>query len=106
MGINLPYVESTSEKLWCILRSHKIRSTFYTEKSLHKLICKPKTQAATEDKNNIVYGTDCSNCQEVYFCESKRSLKLGSYNTKYLSGICDCDNNEIAKHCWKTDHNF
>ena len=40
MSINLPYVEGTSEKLWCILRSHKIRSTFYTEKTLCKLLCK------------------------------------------------------------------
>ena len=42
MSINLPYVEGTSEKLWRILRSHKIRSTFYTEKTLHKILCKPK----------------------------------------------------------------
>ena len=28
ISINLPYVEGTSEKLWRILRSHKIRSTF------------------------------------------------------------------------------
>ena len=31
MSINLPYVEGTSEKLRLILRSSKIRSTFYTE---------------------------------------------------------------------------
>ena len=31
MSIDLPYVEGTTEKLWLILRSHKIRSTFYTE---------------------------------------------------------------------------
>ena len=34
MSINLPYVEGTSEKLRCILRSHKIGSTFNTEKAL------------------------------------------------------------------------
>ena len=34
MSINLPYVEGTSDKLRCIPRSHKIRSTFYTEKTL------------------------------------------------------------------------
>ena len=39
---NLPYVEGTSEKLRSILRSHKIRSTFYTDKTLCKLLCKPK----------------------------------------------------------------
>ena len=42
MSINLPNVEGASEKLWCILRSHKIRSTFYTENTLHKLLGKPK----------------------------------------------------------------
>ena len=41
MNINLPYLEGTSEKLQHILRSHKIRSTFYTENTLHKLLCKP-----------------------------------------------------------------
>ena len=78
MSINLPYVEGTSEKLRRILRSHKIRSTFYTEMTLRKLLCKPKDRVATEDKNNIVYEIDCSNCEAVYFGESKRSLKSHS----------------------------
>ena len=67
MSTNLPYVEGTSEKLCRILSSHKIRSTFYTEKTLHKLFCKPKDQVATEDKNNILYEIDSSNCEAVYF---------------------------------------
>ena len=50
MSINLLYVEGTSEKLWCILRSHNIRSTFYTDNTLCKLLCKPKDRVATEDK--------------------------------------------------------
>ena len=75
ISINLPYVEGTSEKLRRILRSHKIRSTFYTEKTLQKFLCKPKDRVATEDKNNIVYEIGCSNCEAVYFGESKRSLK-------------------------------
>ena len=71
LSINLPYIEGTSEKLWCILRLHKIRSTFYTEMTLRKLLCKPKDRVATEDKKNIIYENDCSNCQAVYFGESK-----------------------------------
>ena len=55
MTINLPYVEVTSEKLQHILRSHKIRSTFFTENTLLKLLCKPKDWVAAEDQNNIVY---------------------------------------------------
>ena len=39
MSTNLSFVEGTSEKLRRILRSHKIRSTLYTEKTLHKLLC-------------------------------------------------------------------
>ena len=42
MSINLSYVEGTSEKLRRILKSHKIRSTFYTDSILRKLLCKPK----------------------------------------------------------------
>ena len=49
MNINLPYVEGSSEKLRPILRSHKIRSTFNYENSLHKPIRKPKDRVATED---------------------------------------------------------
>ena len=77
MNINLSYIEGTCEKLWRILRSHKTGSTFYTEKTLQKLLCKSKDEVATEDKSNIIYQTECSNCQAVYFGESKRSLKLG-----------------------------
>ena len=96
MSINLSYVEGTSEKLWSILKSHKIRSTFYTKNSLHKLICKPKDWVAAEDKNNIVYETDCSNCETVYFSESKRSLKSRSDEHKGSVWNCDFVKTEIA----------
>ena len=75
MDINLPYVEGASEKLRRKLRSHKIRSTFYTESTLRKLLCKPKDPVAKEDKNNIIYEINCINCEAVYFGESKRPLK-------------------------------
>ena len=97
--INLPYVEGTSEKLQRILSSHKIRSTFYTEVTLRKLFCKPRDRVATEDKNKIVYEIGCSNCQVVYFGESKRSLKSRSDEHQRSVKNCDCDKNEIAKQC-------
>ena len=106
ISINLPYVEGTSEKLRRILRSHKIRLTCYTEMILRKLLCKPKNGVATENKNNIVYETDCSNCQAVYFAESKWSLKSRSDEHKRSVRNRDCDENELAKHCWEADHNF
>ena len=86
--------------------SHKIRSTFHTEKTLHKLLCKPKDPVATGDKNNIVYEIDCSNCQAVYFGESKWSLKSHSDEHKRSIRNCNCDKNEIGKHCWEADHNI
>ena len=97
ISINLPYVESTSEKLLRILRSHKIRSTFYTEMTLRKRLCKPKDRVATENKNNIVYEIDWNNCQENYSGESKRSLKSRSNEHKRSVRNCDCDKNEISK---------
>ena len=63
MSKNLLYTEGNSEKLRRILRSHKIRSPIYTEKTLRKLLCKPKYRVATEDKNNNAYKIDCSNCK-------------------------------------------
>ena len=72
MSLTLPYVEGFSEKLWRILRSHKIRSTFYIESTLPKLLCEPRDQKTTEVKNNIVYEIGCSNCEAVHFSESKK----------------------------------
>ena len=106
MSINLPYVKGTSKKLPCILKSHKIRSTFYTEKTFVKSFVNQKDSVATEDKNNVVYETDCSNCQAVYFSESKGSLKSHSGEHKRSIRNCDCDKNEIAKYCWKAAPNF
>ena len=73
---------------------------------MSKLHCKPKNRIATEYKNNIVYEIDCSNCKAVYFDESKQSLKSRSDEHKRFVKNCDCDKNEIAKHCWEADHNF
>ena len=78
MSINLPYVEVNTEKLQPIFRSQKIRSNFYTESALCKLLCQPKYSEATENKSNIVYEIDCSNCEAVCIGKSKRSLKSRS----------------------------
>ena len=104
MSINLPQSESTSEKLRRIVKSHKKRSTFYTENALRRLLCKLKERVATEDKNNIAYEVDCSNCEAVYFGESKRSVKSRSDEHERSDRNCDCRKNETAKHCWEADH--
>ena len=106
MSINLPYFEGTSKKLRRIRRSHEIRSTFCTENTFRKLLCKPKDRVATKDKNNIVYQIDRSNCEAVYFSESKRSLKSRLDEHKGSARHCNYDKNEIAKHYWEADYNF
>ena len=92
MSINLSYVEGTNNKI-------KIRSTLYTENTLRKL-CKPK------DQNNIVYETDCSNCEAVYFVEFKQFLKLFSDEHERSDKNCNGKNNKIAKLSQEADHNF
>ena len=55
-----------------------------------KLICFPYQQLSyhpedkknTENKNNIVYDIDFSNCETVYLSECKRSLKSRSNEHK------------------------
>ena len=54
-------IDNTCEKLRRILKSHKIRYTFYTESTLRKLLYKPKDRVAREEKHKIVYEIDCSN---------------------------------------------
>ena len=49
---------------------------------------------------------DCSNCEAVYFGESKQSLKLHSDEHQRSVRNCNCGKDEIAKHCWVVDHNF
>lgn len=68
-SMKLPYVQGTSERLSRILRSQKIRSNFYTESTLHNLLCKHKDRVATHDRNNIVYVIDSDNCKAVCFIE-------------------------------------
>ena len=106
MSINFFFVEGTRRKVRRILRSHKIRCTLYTENNLSKLLGKSRDRVATEDKNNIVCGIDCSNCEGGYFGEFKRSLKLHSDELKRSVMNCDCEKNDIAKHCWEADNNF
>ena len=60
MSIGFPSVEGTSEKLWCILRSHKIRSTLYTENTMCKLLSKLEDWVSTKAKKNV-YEINCSN---------------------------------------------
>ena len=101
MSINLLRVWATSENLKQTLRSHKIKSTFYTDSTLHKVFWKLKDPVATEDKNYILYEIDCSKCEAAYFCESKRSLKSRQINTKDLSQVAilkKIKQNTVGKH--------
>ena len=64
--------------------------------TLRKLLCNSKDRVATED-NNIVYEIDCSNCQAVYFGESKRSLKSRSDEHKRSVRNCDKEKKKLKK---------
>ena len=48
----------------------------------------------------------CSHYETVHFGESKRYSKLLSDEHKRSVKNCDCEKNEIAKHCQEVDHNF
>ena len=106
MSINLPHVKGTRKNLWRMLINEKIRSTFYTESTLRKLLCKPEGKVATEDKKKIVYEIDFSYRKAVYFGEHKRSQKICHNEPKRSVRNCDCEKNKFVKYCWEADHNF
>ena len=99
MSMNLPYIEGTSEEVRRILRSHKVRSTFYTENTLRKLLCKPKMEQLQKMKAILFMKLSVVTTKQSTLNNLKRSFKLRSAENKISAQNCDCDNNEIAKHC-------
>ena len=95
----LLHIGGISKKLWYIRRSRKIKFTFNTESAFRKILCKPKGRIATGNKIDVVFEINCNNCETVYFCESKLSLKLRSDELNITVRNCDCEENKIAKHC-------
>ena len=75
-------------KTYCVF-SDLTRSTFYTENTFRKLLCKTENRVDKEDKNNIVYKIDCSNSEAAYFDESKRFLKSRLDENKRSFKNCD-----------------
>ena len=99
MSINLPLIENATENLRPILRSHKTRSTFFTENtgvnySVNQIV-------AIEDKNNILCQIDCNKCRAAYFGESKRPLKSRPNELKRSAKNCDCDKSELQIIAWE-----
>ena len=80
------------KKVWRVLRSHKIGSTFYIGNTLRKLLCKLDNRLAIEDKKTSFM--KCSSCKAVNFGESKRSLK--SHSNEHERSAENCDGETLA----------
>ena len=83
----------------------KLAKSFLFEQG-YRITSFDKIEWLKKIKNNIAYKIDCSDCEEVYFSESKQPLKSRWGEQKRSVQNCDCKKNEIAKHCWEADHNF
>ena len=83
----------------------KLAKSFLFEQG-YRITSFDKIEWLKKIKNNIAYKTDYSDCEEVYFSESKQPLKSRWGEQKRSVQNCDCKKNEIAKHCWEADHNF
>ena len=71
MSMKAPYIKGTSEKILRLVRSYKIRSTFYAENILRKLFYKIKERVTIEDKINIVSEIECSSCKRILITLTK-----------------------------------
>ena len=83
----------------------KLAKSFLFEQG-YRITSFDKIEWLKKIKNNIANKIDCSDCEEVYFSESKQPLKSRWGEQKTSVQNCDCKKNEIAKHCWEADHNF
>ena len=83
----------------------KLAKSFLFEQG-YRITSFDKIEWLKKIKNNIANKIDCSDCEEVYFSESKQPLKSRWGEQKRSVQNCDCKKNEIAKHCWEADHNF
>ena len=61
---------------------------------------------ATENKINIAYETDYSNCEAIYFDKFTRALNFCSHEYKRYIKNCDFEKTETAKHCGEVDCKF
>ena len=73
---------------------------------MRQLLYKPKDRVTTKDKNDTIFEIDYSNCEAVYVGKPKRYLEPRFDEQKRFVNNCDCEKNEIAKHCSETYYNF
>ena len=74
--ITLPYIKGISETTTRLLKTFGIGVAHKPTKSLHSILCKPKDEMAKEDKTNIIYKINCTNCNKHYIGQSGRPLHL------------------------------
>ena len=86
-SINLPHVEGTSKKLRRVLRSHKIRSTFYTEITFEKLFGKPKDRVLQKIKTILLMKLPVVNANKSTLMNLNGLQNCVQINTKDMSGI-------------------
>lgn len=97
--MTLSHIKNVSEKIFWIIRSHKIRSTFCTKNRLRKLPCESKDHVTAEQKNDVIYEIERNNCQvvvswtqkliEIKIHGHKRSVKnsgIGKNEIKWGTG--------------------
>ena len=89
MSINLPYVESASEKLHQTLRSNTIRSIFYNEKLWINYFVNQKIEQLQKIKTTSFMKLTIVTVKQVYLSESKWSFKPRS--DKHERSVLNCD---------------
>ena len=86
-SINLPHVEGTSKKLRRVLRSNKIRSTFYTKITFKNLFGKPKDRVLQRIKTILLMKLTVVNANKSTLMNLNGLKNCVQINTKGMSGI-------------------
>ena len=82
-----------------------IRSVFTPARTLKMTLMRVKSRLPDLRKKGVVYQIPCSNCDQVYTGESKRTLKVRMSEHKRAVKTSD-PNNGIAVHVAKSQHSI
>ena len=73
--ITIQYVQGVSEAVTRILSDINVQVHMKPFRTLSKILSHPKDRIPNDDKSNVVYKTNCFDCDATYVGETRRALK-------------------------------
>ena len=102
--VSLPYTKGLSEKIRRICKKYNIRTTFKSNNTLRRQLCKVKPPTSAKDTKNCIYNIPCS-CGQSYTGETGRPLAVRLQEHRKATVRGEVEKSGMAEHAWSNgDH--